>query len=180
MVSVKTKAGTVAEIGRLVTALGDKFETDDDAERDYLATRCPARLHGVIRELPTAAMHLLSAIGEGSVNIVGLSAKSGLLKGTVSKHVQRLVDAGLVSRLPVPGNRKELQLSPTPDGKTLIEVHQRMHDEMDAGRHDFLSRYPAAELSVLAKMLQDLLAADRDGVRLVPAERRVPNAREQT
>ena len=81
-----------------------------------------------------------------------------------------LGDAGLVTRAPVPGNRKELQLTPTVDGELLIEVHQRMHDEMDAGRHDFLSRYTAAELAVLAKMLQDLLAAGRDGVRLVPAE----------
>jgi DNA-binding MarR family transcriptional regulator len=88
----------------------------------------------------------------------------------VSKHVQRLVDAGLVTRSPVPGNRKELQLSPTADGEVLIAVHQRMHDEMDAGRHDFLSRYTAAELSVLAKVLQDLLVADRAGVRLIPAE----------
>ena len=181
MVSVKTKSALITEISALVTAVGDKFDTDEsDAERDFLAEHCPARLERTVRELPTLSLHLLAELADGPISVVGLAARADQLKGTVSKHVQRLVDAGLVSRLPVPGNRKELQLSPTPDGKTLIEVHQRMHDEIDAGRHHFLSRYPAAELSVLAKMLQDLLAADRDGVRLVPAERRVPNAREQT
>lgn len=90
-------------------------------------------------------------LADGPISVVGLAARAGQLKGTVSKHVQRLVDAGLVIRSAVPGNRKELQLTPTADGELLIEVHQRMHDEMDAGRHDFLSHYTAAELSVLAK-----------------------------
>jgi len=172
MVSMKTKSALITEISALVGAVGDKFDTDEsDAERDYLAERCPARLERTVRELPTLSLHLLAELADGPISVVGLAARAGQLKGTVSKHVQRLVDAGLVIRGPVPGNRKELQLTPTADGKILIEVHQRMHDEKDAGQHDFLSRYTAAELSVLARMLQDLLATDRDGVRLVAAER---------
>lgn len=172
MVSVKTKSALITEIGALVGAIGDKFDSDEsDAERDYLAEHCPPRLERTVRELPTLSLHLLAVLADGPISVVGLAARAGQLKGTVSKHVQRLVDAGLVTRSPVPGNRKELELSPTADGNVLIAVHQRMHDEMDDGRHDFLSRYSAAELSVLAKMLQDLLAAGRDGVRLVPAER---------
>jgi DNA-binding MarR family transcriptional regulator len=171
MVSVKTKSALIAEIGALVGAVGDKFDTDEsDAERDYLAEHCPPQLERTVRELPTLSLHLLAELAEGPISVVGLAARADQLKGTVSKHVQRLVDAGLVTRSPVPGNRKELQLSPTADGEVLIAVHQRMHDEMDAGRHDFLSRYTAAELSVLAKVLQDLLVADRAGVRLIPAE----------
>ena len=172
MVSVKTKSALIAEIGALVGAVGDKFDNDEaDAERDYLAEHCPPRLERTARELPTLSLHLLAVLADGPISVVGLAARADQLKGTVSKHVQRLVDAGLVTRSPVPGNRKELQLTPTADGELVIEVHQRMHHEMDAGRHDFLSRYTAAELSVLEKMLQDLLAAGRDGVRLVPAER---------
>ena len=172
MVSVKTKSALITEIGALVGAIGDKFDSDEsDAERDYLAEHCPPRLERTVRELPTLSLHLLAVLADGPISVVGLAARAGQLKGTVSKHVQRLVDAGLVTRSPVPGNRKELELSPTADGNVLIAVHQRMHDEMDDGRHDFLSRYSAAELSVLAKMLQDLLAAGRDGVRPVPAER---------
>ena len=172
MVSVKTKSALITEIGALVGAVGDKFDNDEsDAERDYLAERCPPRLERTVRELPTLSLHLLAVLADGPISVVGLAARADQLKGTVSKHVQRLVDAGLVTRAPLPGNRKELQLSPTADGDLLIAVHQRMHDEMDAGRHDFLSRYTTAELSVLEKVLQDLLAASRDGVRLIPAER---------
>jgi DNA-binding MarR family transcriptional regulator len=170
MVSVKTKSALVAEINALIGAVGDKFDAEDvDAERDYLAEHCPPRLAGAMRELPTLSMHLLDAIGDGPLSVVGLADRTGQLKGTVSKHVQRLVDAGLVLRTPIPGNRKELQLLPTPDGKVVIDVHRRMHQEMAAGVGDFLSRYTNAELAVLARMLQDLLAAGKDGVRIVPA-----------
>jgi len=170
MVSVKTKSALVAEINALIGAVGDKFDAEDvDSERDYLAAHCPPRLASAMRELPTLSMHLLDAIGDGPISVVGLASRTGQLKGTVSKHVQRLVDAGLVLRTPIPGNRKELQLRPTPDGEVVIDVHRRMHQEMAAGVGDFLSRYTNAELAVLARMLQDLLAAGKDGVRIVPA-----------
>ncbi|MDR3658520.1 MAG: MarR family transcriptional regulator [Mycobacterium sp.] len=168
---MKTKSALIAEIGELIGAVGDKFDSDEvDAERDYLAQQCPRRLERAVRELPTLSLHLLAALADGPVSVVGLAARAGQLKGTASKHVQRLVGSGLVDRSAVPGNRKELQLTPTADGELVIAVHQRMHDEMDAGRHDFLSRYTAAELSVLSRMLVDLLASGRDGVRIVPAE----------
>lgn len=169
MVSVKTKTVLADEIGALVRAVGDKLDAEEgDAERDYLALHCPSRLEKTVRELPTLSLHLLAALADGPLSVVGLASATGQLKGTVSKHVQRLVDAGLVLRTPIPGNRKELQLAPTPDGATLIVVHARMHDEMNAGLREFLVRYSNAELTVLTRVLQDLLATTKDGVRMVP------------
>jgi DNA-binding MarR family transcriptional regulator len=166
MVSVKTKSDTVDEIGRLLDAVADKFDDGSDHERDYLAQRCPPHLGQAIRELPTVAVHLLAAIGDDVTNIVGLAAQSGQLKGTVSKHVQRLVEAGLVARGPVPGNRKEIRLSLTADGRKLHAVHQQMHADMRQGLREFFLRYTAAELATVTKVLDDVLAADRGGVGL--------------
>src|SRR5262245_49914346 len=129
----------------------------------------PRRLEGVTRRLPTLSMHLLAHIAEGPVSVVGLAARADQLKGTVSKHVQRLVEAGLVERRPIPGNRKEVTLSLTADGRVVADVHEKLHGEMKRGVVDFLSRCSNAELSVLAKMLGDFLAADKVGVRIVPA-----------
>jgi len=172
MVSVKTKSALIAEIDELVGAVGDKFDADEDgdAERDFIVERCPKRLERGVRSLPTLSMHLLAVIAEGPVSVVGLAARSGQLKGTVSKHVQRLVDAGLVARTPVPGNRKEIELSPTADGELVVDAHRQLHEEMADGLHDFLLRYTVAELQVLAKMLRDLQAARKVGVRLVVGE----------
>ena len=167
MVSMKTKSEAVAEIGGLLDVLVDKFETDDDAERDYLVEHCPARLHPALRELPTMGIHLMAKIADGASNIVGLATASGQLKGTVSKHIQRLVEVGLVERGPVPGNRKEIRLSLTDDGRVLERVHRQMHTEMEHGLADFFLRYTGAELQTVAKVLGDLLRAERRGVRLV-------------
>ena len=41
---------------------------------------------------------------------------------------------------------------------------------MKSGVADFLSRYSNAELSVLAKMLKDVLSAKKVGVRIVPGQ----------
>ncbi|MBB5162209.1 MarR family transcriptional regulator [Mycobacterium sp. AZCC_0083] len=169
---MKTKSALIAEIDELVGAVGDKFDADEDgdAERDFIVERCPKRLEHNVRSLPTLSMHLLAVIAEGPVSVVGLAARSGQLKGTVSKHVQRLVDAGLVARTPVPGNRKEIELSPTADGELIVDAHRRLHEEMADGLHDFLLRYSGAELQVLAMVLRDLQAARKVGVRLVVGE----------
>jgi DNA-binding MarR family transcriptional regulator len=172
MVSVKTKSALIADINDLVGVVGDKFDADEDgdAERDFMAQRCPERLHDAVRSLPTLSMHLLAAISDGPVSVVGLAARSGQLKGTVSKHVQRLVEAGLVKRTPVPGNRKEIELTPTADGELILDAHRRMHAEMAEGLREFLQRYTAAELQVLAKVLRDLATATRVGVRIAVGE----------
>jgi DNA-binding MarR family transcriptional regulator len=169
MVSVKTKTDEIARIADLIRAVGDKFDdSDGDAERDFMAEHCPRRLKSAVRDLPTLSMHLLDHIGDDPINLVALAAHSGQLKGTVSKHVQRLVAAGLVERLPVPGNRKEINLRLTADGRAVARAHRHLHEEMNRGMSDFLSRYTHAELATLTKILGDLLATERVGVRLVP------------
>ncbi|WP_185976299.1 MarR family winged helix-turn-helix transcriptional regulator [Mycolicibacterium sp. 018/SC-01/001] len=153
-----TKAEVVTRIEDLLIALA---ELDDgrDAERDYLVAACPARLERAIRGLPTVAIHVLAAIGEGVTNIVGLSERTGQLKGTVSKHVQRLVEAGLVQRSPVPGNRKEVHLTLTDDGALLDQVHRKMHTEKSDALRGFLVRYSSADLQTLATVLDDLVSS---------------------
>ena len=168
MVSVKTKPALITDINDLLGAVKDKFEDDGDgdAERDFMIERCPPRLRETLRTLPTLALHLLAHLEGGPTGVVGLAARSGQLKGTVSKHVQRLVEAGLVVRTPVPGSRKEIELALTEDGELVARVHDDMHVEMAAGVGDFLGRYAKADLEVVAMVLRDLLAAPRVGVRL--------------
>ncbi len=167
---MKTKSALISELNGLVGAVGDKFEADEegDAERDFMAARCPEHLEGTIRSLPTLGLHLMDAISEGPLSLVALANRSGQLKGTVSKHVQRLVDAGLVLRSPIPGNRKELSLSLTEDGSVVVDIHRKLHEEMNRGMTDFLKRYTADELTLLARVLTDLLATEKVGVRLQP------------
>ncbi|ANW66085.1 hypothetical protein BCA37_23180 [Mycobacterium sp. djl-10] len=148
-------------------------DADVDAEPEFLRQGLPARLRPLVDTMPRLGMHLLDAIDAGgragdALNVVVLAARSGQLKGTVSEHVQKLVEHGLVQRDPVVGNRKEIRLSLTPDGHRVVEVHRQMHDEINAGVRDFLTRYTAGELATLSRVLEGLVAAERRGVRLVP------------
>jgi DNA-binding MarR family transcriptional regulator len=172
MVSMKTKIGLIDAINMLIGEVGDKFDADEggDPERDFMAQRCPRHLESTVRGLPTLSMHLLAAIADGPLSLVGLAGKSGQLKGTVSKHVQRLVEVGLVARTPVPGNRKEIQLDLTADGALVSAAHRELHEEMDLGRREFLQRYSNADLQVLETVLRDLLTARKEGVRIVAGE----------
>ena len=114
MVSMKTKSALISDIGTMIREVGDLFDSEEgDAERDYMAARCPRRLERTVRTLPTLSIHLLERNSDEPVSVVGLAARSGQLKGTVSKHVQRLVDADLVRRELIPGNRKEVALTLT-------------------------------------------------------------------
>ena len=172
MVSMKTKSSLIAEINELVGAVGDKFEADEDgdAERDFIAERCPPGSRppsGRCRRCPCICSPASPMVRSA---LSGLPSRSGQLKGTVSKHVQRLVEAGLVERTPIPGNRKEIALSLTPDGEVVSEAHRQLHDEMAAGLRDFLTRYPKSELEVLAKVLRDLMAAEKVGVRITQGQ----------
>ena len=118
-----------------------------------------------MRFLPTLSMHLRAGIADGPVSLVGLASRSGQLKGTVSKHVQRVVEAGLVVRSPIPGNRKEIELTLTPDGELVTEAHA-LHDEMAQGLR--LPVRSNSELEVLVKV-RDLMA-QKIGVRISPGE----------
>lgn len=172
MVSMKTKSALIDAVNSLIGSVKEKFDEDGDGdpERDFVAHRCPKRLERTARGLPMLSMHLLDAIADGPVSVVGLAARTGRLKGTVSKHVQRLVEAGFVQRTPVPGNRKEVQLELTADGALVSAAHRELHAEMERGLREFLERYSNADLTVLEKVLRDLLAARKDGVRIVAAD----------
>jgi hypothetical protein len=58
----------------------------------------------------------------------------------------------------------------TADGKLVAEAHRQMHEEMALGLRDFLKRYSGAELAVLEKVLRDLAAATKVGVRITAPE----------
>ena len=51
-----------------------------------------------------------------------------------------------------------------------MDAHRRLHEEMAAGLRDFLTRYPNSDLEVLVKVLRDLVAARKVGVRITPGE----------
>ena len=97
-----------------------------------------------------------------------MAQATGVPKDTVSKRLQRLADAGVVTRYRIPGNRKEVHLRPTPVGKEIQAAHRSLHEQMGTVFDDFLTRYSPDELEVLSRVLNDLLRMPHEGLRFRP------------
>jgi len=172
MVSMKTTSESIARIEELLAAITARFADEDPQEQEWLRSQCSPAAQRALDELSVAGLHLLDQIpGPGSaetVNIVGLSQISGVPKGTVSKTVQRLESAGTVSRHRLPGNRKEVHLRLTEVGVEIQRAHRGLHEQMGSSLSAFLGRYSDADLEVLTRVLGDLLAMPREGLRFRP------------
>lgn len=172
MVSVKTKRDAIREIEVLIARITTRMAAEDDAEQQWLTAHCSPEAARHIPRLSVHALHLLDAIpgedAEESINIIGLSQATGVPKGTVSKTVTRLVNAGLVTRHKIPGNRKEVHLRATRTGAEIQRAHQSLHAESADSLRAFLARYTPDDLAVLIRILSDLDRMPREGVRFRP------------
>lgn len=173
MVFVETKPRLIARITDLAERLAARFAEEDAAERAHMRALCSPAAREVLDTMSVQALHLLDTIpadggDEPSVNVVGLSQATGIPKGTVSKMLRRLTDAGAVTRHRMPGNRKEVHPRLTPLGEEIQAAHRSLHQQMGTVLDDFLARYPPADLEVLLRVMDDLLRMPREGVRFRP------------
>ncbi len=101
------KRGLYSSTGYWVTRLSRAMESD--LERRLAA-------HGVSR----AMWALLWAVhSNGQSTPSALSSFVGIDRAAVTRHVERLVEMGLLSRAPDPDDRRRIQLALTPRGKRL-------------------------------------------------------------
>ena len=117
------------------------------------------RLVNLANDLNSSAIHLLRRISQddaadgitaarasalsvlvygGATSLGQLARRERVATPTMSRLVAAMVDEGLVTRTPVPGNRRAVTLMPTPRGRELME----------RGRSRRISRL-SAELAVL-------------------------------
>lgn len=160
-------------ISELATQLAARFDNEDRDEWQHMLDQCSPSARRALESLNVQSLHLLDAIPtqadeDSSVNVVGLSRASGVPKGTVSKALKRLVDAGVVTRHRLPGNRKEVHLRLTDLGEEIQTAHRSLHDQMGDTFDRFLGRYSSTDLEVIGRVLHDLVRMPRDGLRFRP------------
>ncbi|HLR28037.1 MAG TPA: MarR family transcriptional regulator [Ruania sp.] len=171
-----TTRATITRIEDLLGQISARFAAEDPDEQAWLRDQCSPEAQRVLDSLSVQNLHLLDEIpsedvplrSERPANIIGLSRTTGVPKGTVSKAVQRLEAQGLLTRHRLPGNSKEVHLRLTAVGAEIQAAHRGLHDQMGAGLTDFLARYSDADLEVVSRVLSDLLAMPRVGLRFRP------------
>lgn len=139
---------------------------------DRLSEETAARLHAasirmlrLLRREEAASglsgprLSALSAIlALGPLSLGELAAAEQVRAPTMSRTVEALVHAGLVTRTPKPGDRRSVSIAATEQGRALLEGGQARRVALLAGR---LSRLADSERRALARGVEILEAALR-------------------
>lgn len=170
---MKTKVEAIEQITELIGQVTARFTEEDADEQAWMRDQCSPEAQRILAGLSVQALHLLDALPPqddtgASMNIVGLAQATGIPKGTVSKAVQRLVAAGVVTRHQLRHNRKEVHLRLTDLGAEIQNAHRSLHEQVGSDLTLFLTRYTIDDLDTLKHVLSDLLRMPRQGLRFRP------------
>lgn len=81
-------------------------------------------------QITAAEIHTIDAIGSvEAINLINLSKKLGITRGSASQMIYKLVDKNLVSKTASPNSDREILITLTEKGKQAYEGHRRMHKE---------------------------------------------------
>ncbi|MFE0188581.1 MarR family winged helix-turn-helix transcriptional regulator [Streptomyces sp. NPDC059008] len=145
---------------------GRDDDLDHDAEEVIAAVLTASRLlvgisvRALARTDPSLTLPQLRALvvldGRGPVKLAALAAALGVNPSTAMRMVDRLAAAGSVTRQANPGNRREVVLSLTAQGRALVErVLAHRHAEIAA----VVARLPVAQRAGLVASLRALTDA---------------------
>lgn len=145
---------------------GERRDREDGSEADRVWFRV-MRLHQRVLGQMTARLRalglsipqfdLLSTLTEGEgISQSELAERLYVTKGNVSGLVDRLVQAGLVERRAIPGDKRSYAMHLTEEGRRLAEAGMKAQRDFVA---QTLGTMPAAELAELDRLV--LLWRDR-------------------
>ncbi len=81
--------------------------------------------------LNAGAIHIIEAIGKnGEANITEIARILGITKGAVSQSATKLCAKGLIVKIKVGLNDKDVRLQLTTEGQKVFEGHEKLHAAM--------------------------------------------------
>lgn len=124
-----------------------------------IAMDASVRAADVIGDLSPVQLRALTALQEyGPSNLAQLAEEMGVTVSTASRLVDRLVGADWVHRRQAAHNRREISLTLTSRGKTLL---RRYDDERVARLQECLARLAADRQDVVVSALEEFVKAAR-------------------
>jgi Transcriptional regulators len=146
----------IREIEELLFAATTRHQMNIEQEKQWLLQNSSATISTIVKELSVVSFHVLDAIGKFQpINTINISNRAGIPRGTVSKNIKKLTASSLITKVPIPDNRKESVFYLTPLGKELFDLHQELHKQFDLAFYSFLRKYSTEELNFLTRFLKD-------------------------
>ncbi|ANS75908.1 hypothetical protein AWM70_16035 [Paenibacillus yonginensis] len=105
-----------------------------------------------------AELHVLALIGhDPRLNVINIAKQMQMTRGAISKICARLERKGLVNRVQLPSNQKEVYFKLTPGGTRLWELHEEEHRKVIGKYQTMLDAYSRDEQRVIERFLNDLM-----------------------
>jgi DNA-binding MarR family transcriptional regulator len=98
-----------------------------------------------------AQIHTLEVLGShGAMRMKELANRLSITTGTLTVQVEKLVQAGLIERQSIEGDRRSIQVTLTEEGKEVFQQHNALHMSLT---EELTRRFSAEQQKNLAQML---------------------------
>lgn len=98
-----------------------------------------------------AQIHTLEVLGShGAMRMKELANRLSITTGTLTVQVEKLVQAGLIERQSIEGDRRSIQVTLTEEGKGVFQQHNALHMSLT---EELTRRFSAEQQKNLAQML---------------------------
>ncbi|WP_259418246.1 MarR family transcriptional regulator [Bacillus toyonensis] len=153
------KAELIKKLYHKATEVQHKTLLEEDLGKQWLMKHSPSSdVTAVIEDMTVLMLHILEAIGQlEPVNGITISKQFDISRGSISKVTKKLEDKGLIIIESLPSNKKELYFHTTPLGQVVCALHHALHQEIDAGVHQFLQQYDEDALQATLTILTDAM-----------------------
>ncbi|MCF7362202.1 MULTISPECIES: MarR family winged helix-turn-helix transcriptional regulator [Vibrio] len=98
-----------------------------------------------------AQIHTLEVLGShGAMRMKELANRLSITTGTLTVQVEKLVQAGLIERQSIEGDRRSIQVTLTEEGKEVFQQHNALHMSLT---EELTRRFSTEQQKNLAQML---------------------------
>ncbi|MBD0786196.1 MarR family transcriptional regulator [Vibrio sp. Y2-5] len=98
-----------------------------------------------------AQIHTLEVLGShGAMRMKELANRLSITTGTLTVQVEKLVQAGLIERQSIEGDRRSVQVALTEEGTKVFQQHNTLHMSLT---EELTRRFSAEQQKNLAQML---------------------------
>ncbi|MGS0683454.1 MarR family winged helix-turn-helix transcriptional regulator [Shewanella sp. 125m-7] len=97
-------------------------------------------------------VHTVEILGlKGPMRMKELAQKIGITTGTLTVQIDKMVDAGLVIRVPYANDRRSILVELTESGREMFEEHDKLHIQLT---QDLTAKFDATERAQLLDFLE--------------------------
>jgi len=108
-------------------------------------------------DLTTSEVHCIDYIGKLEVpNVTGVSLAMKMTRGGITKLSSKLVKKGYIEKHSIEGNKKEVHLKLTEDGRRVYIKHEKIHREAREREAKFFSTFSEKDQKIIINFLERL------------------------